>query len=283
MQVIYVDVLFLMNLSADFLILSLSARLLGRQTSRLRLCLASLLGAVFGVLAEIFLAGTAKLLLSAAVLGLMVRIALGFGSRARFLRAALTVFLLSGLLGGVISLVWRLLGDFFGTHEVAADTGGKLIAFLLLSCFGYLLVRLTARLAGVGRESTVRATVRIGQAKRGLELLVDSGCFLREPLSGKAVIILSRQGAAGLLPASLLSAEEGRLPALSGEERRRYYAIPYHTVAGRRMMHGYRPDRIELVLSGKRRSVSALIGLGTGDRESFRGCDGLVPSGILES
>ncbi len=282
MRVIYVDVLFLMNFSADFLILSLTARLLRRDSTRLRLLLAALFGGVYAVFATVLLWGSIALLSTLLSLALMVLLAFGYGNFSRYLRSCLAVWLISTLFGGLATFVWSQLRVFFGKNQVQADTGAKLVFFLLLAVFGYLLVRLAARLSGVGDERSVRVRITVGGVRRTLELLVDNACFLREPLSGKAVIILSRQSASGLLPDAIFMGGEREIPMLSSEQRRRYYAIVCKTVGGRRVMHGYRPDRVELLRSGRRRELSALIGLGDGERDSFRGCDGIIPSGIVK-
>jgi stage II sporulation protein GA (sporulation sigma-E factor processing peptidase) len=283
MRVIYVDVLFLMNFSADFIILSLTARLLRRDAMKLRLLIAAFFGGIYAVLATLFISGIPSGICAALALALMVLFAFGYRNFSRYLRSCLAVLLLSALFGGVITLVWSYLRDYLGKSELRADTGAKLVFFLFLSVFGYLLVRFAARLSGLGEERSVRVRVTVGGTKRALELLVDNACFLREPLTGKAVIVLSRKSASGLLPESILAAGEGELPDLSGEQRRRYYAIVCKTVGGRRIMHGYRPDKVELFHVGKHRELSALIGLSNVGEESFRGCDGIIPSGIVKS
>ena len=283
MRVIYVDVLFLMNFSADFIILSLTARLLRRDTTKCRLLLTALFGGLYAVVATLFLSGLSGYLATLFALALMVYFAYGYRCFSRYLRTCLAVWLISALFGGVITLVWAHLSRFLGESEIRADTGAKLVFFLLASIFGYLLVRLSSRLSGLGEERSVRVRISVGSARRTLELLADNACFLREPLSGKAVIILSRNSAVGLFPDSILSAGEGETPSLTGEQRRRYYAIVYKTVGGRRIMHGYRPDKVELLHAGKRRELSALIGLGDTGRDGFRGCDGIIPAGIVKS
>ncbi len=283
MQVIYVDVLFLMNFSADFMVLYLTKSLLRREATRRRLLLSALLGALYAVLATVFLQAWQLTVTSAiGVLALMVLFTFGYGGIRRFVRAMLVCGLLSCLLGGVVTVLWSLLRRFFGLHEVAADTGGKLIAFLILCGVGYLLVTIANRLSGVGRETSVNAVITVGSARRSLVLLADNACFLREPLSGKPVVILSAKSAEGLLPSALVAAKEGEIPTLATEERRRYYAIPYHTVGGKMLMHGYRPDSVEITCRGKKKRVSALIGVGDASVTQYRGCDGIVPSGILD-
>lgn len=283
MQVVYVDVLFFMNFAADYMVLYLTKLVLRREARQRNVLFASLLGALYAVFATLFFASAAVILLSAVgVLALMVLITFGYGGGLRFFRALLASGLLSALLGGVIGLLWSLLYRFFGSHAVNADTGWKLLAFLILCAVGYLSVALSNRLSGLGREVSVNATVTVSRVRRSLVLLADNACFLREPLTGRAVVILSARAATGLLPSSLLTARAGELPMLSGEERRRYYAVPYHTVGGKRLMHGYRPDEVEITYRGRKKRISALIGLGDAQIDRFRGCDGIVPLGILE-
>ncbi len=283
MQVIYVDVLFFMNFAADYMILYLTKLILRREVKRRNILFAALLGAIYAVLATLFLTSVLTGLLSAVgVLILMVLLTFGYGGILRLLRAFLASGLLSVLLGGLIGLLWSLLYRFFGSHAVSADTGWKLLAFLVLCGIGYLSVALANRLSGVGRETSVNASITVCGVRRSLILLADSACFLREPLTGRAVVILTVRAATGLLPTALLAAREGELPALSGEERKRYYAVPYHTVGGKRLMHGYRPDEVEITYRGHKKRVAVLLGIGDAEIDRFRGCDGIVPSGILE-
>ena len=115
MQVIYVDVLFLMNFSADFMVLYLTKSLLRREAARKRLLLAALMGALYAVLATVFLRAWQPIALSAiGILALMVLITFGYGGIRRFVRAILVCALLSCLLGGVITVMWSLLRRFFG-------------------------------------------------------------------------------------------------------------------------------------------------------------------------
>ena len=283
MQVIYVDVLFLMNFSSDFLILSLTSRLLRRDCAKIRLFLAAALGGIYAILATLFLSGVIASVATAIALGLMVLLSFGYGNAPRYLRTVLSVWLLATLFGGITTLVWSKLREYLGENPVRADTGAKLVFFLLLSVLGYLLVRLAARLSGVGHDGSVRVRISLGDSRRNCELLLDNACFLREPLTGKAVIILSRQSALGLLPDAVVSAKEEETPTLHGEQRRRYYPIICKTVGGRRLLHGYRPDRVELLSSGKRRELSVLVAVGDAAVTDFRGCDGIIPSGIVKT
>lgn len=283
MQVIYADILFMINFSADYLALYLTGKILCSRPRRIRLILAALIGAIYALPAMLFVRQAWLLLfLSAAVLCLMVWISFCYTGLRRYLRAILATLLISCLLAGAITLLYRGIAHLTRSLEIEADTGGKLLVFLLLSLLSGGIILLANRLAGIGRAGNVSVTVTVGERRKTLLLLSDNACFLREPLSGKPVIILSMRGAEGLLPTALLEAEEGAIPMLHGNDRRRYYTIPYHTVGGKRLMHGYRPDRIELRERGKTKSLSALIGLGDRQTADYQGCDGIIPASLAE-
>jgi stage II sporulation protein GA (sporulation sigma-E factor processing peptidase) len=283
MQVIYADILFMINFSADYLALYLTGKILCLRPRRIRLILAALIGAIYALPAMLFVRQAWLLLfLSAAVLCLMVWISFCYTGLRRYLRAILATLLISCLLAGAITLLYRGIAHLTRSLEIEADTGGKLLVFLLLSLLSGGIILLANRLAGIGRAGNVSVTVTVGERRKTLLLLSDNACFLREPLSGKPVIILSVRGAEGLLPTALLEAEEGAIPMLHGNDRRRYYTIPYHTVGGKRLMHGYRPDRIELRERGKTKSLSALIGLGDRQTADYQGCDGIIPASLAE-
>lgn len=283
MQVIYADILFMINFSADYLALYLTGKILCLRPRRIRLILAALIGAIYALPAMLFVRQAWLLLfLSAAVLCLMVWISFCYTGLRRYLRAILATLLISCLLAGAITLLYRGIAHLTRSLEIEADTGGKLLVFLLLSLLSGGIILLANRLAGIGRAGNVSVTVTVGERRKTLLLLSDNACFLREPLSGKPVIILSVRGAEGLLPTALLEAEEGAIPMLHGNDRRRYYTIPYHTVGGKRLMHGYRPDRIELRERGKTKSLSALIGLGDRQTADYQGCDGIIPASLTE-
>lgn len=108
MTVVYIDVLFLLNLTVDYLLLLASARITGEVISRIRLALGALLGAAYAAI--LFLPGCQWLAhplckICSAVLMVLI----GFGRSPRLLRLLLVFFGASAALGGVV-LALQLLG-----------------------------------------------------------------------------------------------------------------------------------------------------------------------------
>ena len=283
MPVVYADVLFLVNFSADYLVLLTVGKLRRIRLRRIRLILGSLLGALYAVPALVLIPTYPLLLLSVLLSGAaLLLVGLGFSGWRRFFSCLLLLYLVSFLYGGAISVLFSLFVRLFGQNPLAGDTGGKVLVFLVLFLSSSALSALSRRLRTGGAPREIGCRITVGETTRNLTLMTDSGCLLREPMTGRAVVLLSARAAEGLVPPALFTTEEGIEPILSYEEKKRYYLIPYQTVSGKRLMHGYRPD-VALIGEGRRRREEALlIGLVRDSSGIPDGCDGIVSSEIAQ-
>ena len=283
MPVVYADVLFLINFCADYLVLLTVGKLRRIRLRRFRLILGSLFGALYAVPALILIPVYPLLLLSVLLSGVaLCLIGLGFPGWRRFLSCLLLLWLVSFLYGGAITALYSLTVRLFGRLPVQGDVGGKVIAFLVLFLLSSVLVSLSRRLRAGGAPREVACRVTVGERTRDLTLMTDTGCLLREPMTGRAVILISAKAASGLVPPALLSTEEGIEPPLSYDERKRYYLIPYQTVSGKRLMHGYRPDRAEIGCGRRRREEAVVVGVIRDPVVIPEGCDGIVSAEVAQ-
>ena len=241
MRLLYLDLVFLVNLLADYLLCLASARLCGLRLRRRRYLLAGFFGAVYAVLCA--LPGLGFLASPAGILGAGLGLAgIAFRGEARPLRCGLTLLLLALALGG-------------GLYALTLRSGGRpvLSLRLLLGSFFvfYGLLKLLSRFRSRwdGRD---RAQVRLVLAGReaSFPALIDSGNSLRDPATGAAVLIVSPRalrplfpGAEPLLeelgPVELLQAQ-GQIPALAGRLR----LIPYRSLSGGGLLPLFRPDAL---------------------------------------
>lgn len=228
-MVLYADVLFLVDLSMDFLTLHLCARLTHRRVHPLRLLIGSVTGAIGSVWLVCFGAGRGVtfftgLLLSAA----MNAIAFGFGrSAGAFLRQYLLVWGSGAITGGCMSLLLSL-----GTPVYLSDGSGNaqpfLPLFLATTGMVYSLLRILQKRLHI-QTADVQITCH-GQTAR-CTVLVDSGNLLTDPLTGRAVVLVSRQAVAAL-PLPTNESGPGLLP------------IPANGVQGTRLLWGFRPEAL---------------------------------------
>lgn len=304
MQVIYIDILLLINFSMDFVALFLTARLMHARAKALPLAAASLIGAGYEAL-RLFISWSLPLsvISDIACAVLMCVIALG---ASELLRTTLTFLCASIIIGGTMTALYSLagMGDglFSGSSAESTDAllglpfGRFIPAAALSAAFALLLCRtLRSRL---GRKKCIcRITVNGSSAE--LSGLCDSGNLLRDPLSGRPCILLTPASAAALLPPELLS---GALPdyiepssahiggrsyistapsdapseSTAGYGRLKLRMIPMRTPTGSALLTAVIPDSV--TVGG--RECRAVIAVSPG-RSDFGGADALVPASLM--
>ena len=136
---VYADLLFLLNAGMDALCFCLTGKLLHRPMSALRIAAGAVLGGIYAVASLLFDVGAAVALgLDVAVCLLICLIALGrrSGGWRGFLTATGTYFLLSMVLGGVMTALYHL--DEAGAEKLSGGDLGPLppTAVALLGTLG---------------------------------------------------------------------------------------------------------------------------------------------------
>lgn len=231
MTVVYIDLLFLLNLIANYLLLLAAGRLAGAALRRWRIGLGAALGALYAAL--IFLPGLGWLALWPCKLASGAAMALvAYGGERRLLRVTVLFFGASAALAGAV------LGlELLGSRSLTLAHGvfySKLDLRLLLLVFvaSYFMLSLFFRRTGrqVGRE-LARLEVELESGSRTLTALVDTGHSLTDPGDNRPVVVVDAWALAGLLPdwadpAEPIASVE-RCHAAGGRQAR---LIPYRAV-----------------------------------------------------
>lgn len=263
MTTIYLDTLFLLNATIDYLLLLCSARLAGEPLERLRFGAGAALGGGYAV--ALFLPGLGFLYhplcrLSAAVLMVLV----AFARSRRLLRQILVFFALSCAFGGGVLAVSLLGGQ--GLSVGGVIYAGPDLKMVLLSAAG-CYVALSVVFRNWGRHSHVGGGLRpvkiaLGEREISLTALIDTGNTLCDPVSGRRVLVMEGDCAAGLVPEV---EREDLTDPTRGLERLgkvcpgRFRLLPYRAVGtDRGLLLTLRADRIEL---GGQKQDSTLVAL----------------------
>ena len=286
MKVVYVDVLFLINLCMDFLALYIAGGVLNLKRQRLPLLFSAAIGGVYAVLTALYPGNaTVGILIGIAVSILLCFVAYGKNAGMRSFSGVCALFYgVSWLLGGMIGAFYGLLSRFFRDREdlylALTDGDGRLAIFFAIAGAAATLIGLFKRHFTFRRqERTVTLSLSALGRRTVVSALVDSGNLLADPLSGRPCIVLHPDAAQGLLPRDVLAFWEtgGVDPSVLGPATaRRIRLIPAETVGGRDLLVGYLPDRIE-VLGDTGRVIDALLVLGRGG-EPYAGNAALIPS-----
>ena len=252
---VYVDLYFMVNLSMDLLCLMITASLLHRRVSRLRAIVASAIGGAYAVAALLLgFAGVTGLILDVAMAYLLCLTVFSKGKRGWLtaLRACPVLFLTSMLVGGVMTALYTLLNRLQLPLEMLQGDGLSVWLFVLLAAVSGLATLHGGSFLGLSRKSSrveVHA-VLFGNAVT-LCAMVDTGNLLRDPLSGKRVIVAELSCLAHALPPTLLEACRTDRTSdwlMTDGNARLARLIPMQTASGSKMLLGLIPEQLTLTV-----------------------------------
>ncbi len=256
--------LFLVNLSMDFLTVYLTARLTHAKTTMPRSIAAAVVGALYGV-ATVIHPVWYSVVATGAVAVLMTILAFGIpAGAAALLRQSFLVWGCGALLGGVVSTIMAL------GEPVFTDSGGSpSYAGVYVLTFG-VAVFLVRILTGRRDRRSAQVEVVLNGETVVFTALCDSGNLLREPLGGSPVIVAAEE----VFPMETREVIRCFRETGEGDGRYRLRVIPHKTVDGGGMLYGFVPDSVKVDdVPGE-----AVIALGIGvKRNGYGGLSGIVP------
>jgi stage II sporulation protein GA (sporulation sigma-E factor processing peptidase) len=268
-QVVYVDLLFLINFSMDFLCFFLCSALLHERQHMARALLASALGGAYGVAALFLpLRGGASLALDLIACGGICLVAYGGREKWRSVPVYILVYTaVSMTLGGFMTALFHLLNrSGLGSSGAIESDGISVWLFALLAALSALITFLGGRFFG---KKTARNEAEVcltydGQSIR-LPAMTDTGNLLRDPMCGRLCILADIGALRGLLPEEILTAakdgETRRLGGLSERDAGRIRLIPAKTASGQGLLVGIRMERITVRVGRSEREVDATLAL----------------------
>ena len=199
-RVVYVDLLFLLNFVANYLLLLGSGRMAGAVLHRLRIALGAALGAAYAV--AVFLPGFGWLTAWPCKLGSGVLMVLtAFGAGRRLLRASVLFFATSAALAGSV-LGIELLG---GASLTVANgvfyshVDLRLLLLLFVLCY-FILSLFFRRTGGHGRRELTELRIKLLDREISLTALIGSGHTLTDPATNRPVIVADGSCLAKYLP-----------------------------------------------------------------------------------
>ena len=272
MQVVYIDVLLVVNYVLDFLALYFAGGLLHIPRRRWRLLVAALPGAAFAAVAVLFLQETywyypAFLLCG----GAMVLIAYGgMGGFRTYILALFAHLAAAVVLGGAIGALYGIMDCYIS--PLPRSSVGRTELFLLLALLGGTLVKgLNGLLRRRGAGERVKLRIEAFGRVKNVFVLSDSGDMLTDPLTGRPVVILAPH-ALEFLPRDVREALLQGRPPENERWKKSFRLIPAAGIGGKTLLCGFLPER--LTLAGGR-MIDAVIAVG--EETSYGGTDGVMP------
>ena len=282
--VVYVDVLLGVNLLLAWFLLRATARITSSTASPLRLAAASGVAALFTLTLLAPPMGMAMQLL--VKLGGSVCIAaVAFphtGPRA-LLRRAVWYFLLNLLLAGmVLCAVWfgGVAGVETNNLSVYFDISPPVLVLSVLAV--WLFMRLVELLFTPVQTAPVEMQLEMEDRRISLFALGDTGCHVKDPLTGQGVVLVSLKGTEEQLPPRVRQAASGFYAGDLPDAQTGLRLISCQTAAGTTLLPAFSAKNLRL-RQGRRTAKAARATVGI-TREPFEpgGQPALVGADWLE-
>lgn len=207
---IYIDIILMENLIMNFIILYATGLVLKRKIKNIRLILASLLGAVYSLLAyistfEIYTNMILKIILSI----LIVYIAFNAQNVKQIGKDLLLFYLISFVFGGAaFALIYIIKpqdilmknGLFLGTYPLKTVLLGAIIAFaIVVTAFKIVKSKFSAK------DMYCKIKIKLNEKQIETIAMIDSGNLLKEPITNTPVIVVEHTLLYECIPKEILN------------------------------------------------------------------------------
>ena len=233
--------LFLIDFSMDTVTLWLASKVIHSKIKVKRCVLAAGLGALISTVLTAFSAeGAVNLILGIVTSGAMCAVAFGYGGLFRFIKHCAVLWTVGMILGGIMTFLLSL-GTYSRVYTADISVGKSSIyllplASVICSVFLHFLRR-------VRYKRVVRVHIEIGSDTVDTGGVVDSGNFLRDPISGDGVVIVKRDFFSdGLGSIDVFDLSEANGAGVNGKIR----LIPVSGVGGSSLLVAVRPNKIKI-------------------------------------
>lgn len=269
-QILYADILFMINFSMDFITLYLTSRLTSGPPSGYRTALSAASGGIYATLATALgIYGTASVLTAGIVSAVMVLIAFGYGSGTMLLRRTAVFWGLAMLLGGAMSAICSLGNNDFPGNSPSGET-------TVLFAGTTLCLLFVKAIAHFKKRKVVSVKVTLSGKSTVFEALCDSGNLISDPLSGTSVIIADSSVVKQIAPE--LCTSPSSIPDYLSTKIR---MIPVTGVGGGGLLTGFVPDLVSVTDNKKEKKCSAIIAISDIGKTFFGGYPANIPMSLL--
>lgn len=287
-QDVYVDLLFIIDFSMDFLCFYIASRLLHEKITPIRTILGASVGGAYSVLV-LFLSTGHFLAFIIDILVCFLMCTLVFLNKEdgikRLVISTLVYIFVSSVIGGLMTAMFNLLNRInpFGDDIPESDGVSVWIFALLAAVSGIISIAGSSFFRQNISRRKCTVVVRYGKRSVTLRGLNDSGNLLKDTLTGKCVIPISLKKSETLFPPLIIRAIKQKdvllLDKTDTEEAKRVRLIPCHNTSGETMMIAVIPDDIRIINeSGSSYSVDAAVAPTYVGGEEF---EALVPDELM--
>ena len=293
---IYLDVVFIENMCMNYIILFATAIITKIKVKHWKILISSVIGSIYAViltlqLLEIYSNFFLKIILSIT----MVYIALEPKNIKNLLKQLIIFYLTSFTFGGVAFALLYFVrpqdilmknGVYIGSYPIKIALLGGVVGFVIITtAFKLIKNRMTKK------DMFCEIQINFNEKKVNVKALVDSGHFLKEPITGLPVIVIESKKLQDILPETILENVEdilqgNKTEVLSKEEYiiYKFRLIPFTSLGKQNgLLLGFKPDNVIIKTDENERKLNnSVIGIYTKNLTKDNLYNALISLDIIE-
>lgn len=273
---IYIDVVLFENLIMNYIILFTTGLILKLKQKKIRLLLASLLGAIYSIVAytgvlQIYSSFLLKIILSI----IIIYIAFYPQNIKKLCKYLLIFYLTSFVFGGAaFALIYIVKpqdilmknGLFLGTYPIKTVILGAIVAFLIIiTAFSIVKNKISKK------DMFCNLEIKINNITIKTKAMLDTGNLLREPITNTPVVVVEHTLLYECIPKEILNNLEniigGDLNNIPDNIKEEYISklklIPFSSLGKQNgMLLGIKPEYIKIILQDEEKiEKNVIIGI----------------------
>ncbi len=258
--IVYIDMLFFINLVMNTFTLYTTHLLLKREVSLLRLFLSAGVLSLYSCL--IFFPEVKflfSILMKIIVLGICSFIAFPSKHYILAIKNTITFFSVSMVYGG--TMFFLIFATDFGTRVGAVVSNGEIYldiktsTLMIAAAFSYAFVYVVSyvkKIASFQAENLFKMKISAQGKTISIKAFGDTGCNLMEPITKKPAIIITKEVAEKIVPKDILKLIEDKKDIeILKEDPIKLYILPFSTLGDKKgILYGFSPK--EVFINGAR-------------------------------
>lgn len=287
-QDVFVDLLFIINFSMDSLCLYICAKIMHRKVTAARILLASAIGGLYSVLA-LFISVHPTVSIIIDILVCLIICAICFAEFGRrFISIILSSFLFLGIsmmTGGCMTAIFNFLNRLdLPLSDIDEDSLSTYLFAIVAAIAGFICLRHGQLITRRSSITECEVTIFLRDNEIKLYALADSGNLVKDPISGKSVIIVDKAKISAHVDLSAI--DDFTSMSFSSERFKGLRLIPINTASGKGILTAFAPDNLIITVTdkkGRKKQIfpNSLIAI-SDIKNTAEGYDAIVPFEIIK-
>ncbi len=285
-QIIYGDILFIINFSMDFLSMFISSKIMRYKAKTITLFISAVIGSLYSVASLLYTGNNIlSIIIHISVSIFMCFIVFGKDNKLFFLRASILFWVISFVLGGTMTAVYNIINKnkyiYINGGITTIYNEASPVTILIIAAVSAVISIIAGRIINRKRiEKVLKVKIINDNLETTFTCLYDSGNLLREPISGIPVIITNYKTIENILPAEIKHIikhnDTEKISTIGYKYIKKIRLIPVTTVGYSGIVIGFIPDQV-VVNDICREACIAVYN----DHKNFGGYEAIAPAEII--